>query len=148
MTVKAGFEITGTDDILKVLNDIAPRHAANLMRATVHGIAGKIAADARENAPYLTGTLKKAIKHKRKKSRPEAPVSEVFVEHGNDVKNDGFYWRFQEYGTSGKTSIPERPFIRPAVDRAKANIKELLVSEFGKKLEKALAREAKKKAKK
>jgi len=146
--VKAGFEISGTEDILKVLNDIAPRHAINLMRATVHGIAGKVANDARENAPKDKGVLKKAIKHKRRKSRPEAPVSEVYVEHGNSAKHDAFYWRFQEYGTSGPHANPEQPFIRPAVDGVKANLKEIMVKEFGKKLEKSLAREAKKKAKK
>lgn len=141
----AGFEITGTEDVNKILTQIAPRHARNLMRATIHGVASTIAKDAKANAPEDTGALKKSIKAKRKKSPPDAPVSEVFVEHGGKAKYDAFYWRFVEYGTRSKA---EHPFIRPAAGKARANYKQVLTAEFGKKLEAALKREAKKRAKK
>jgi HK97 gp10 family phage protein len=142
------FTITGVEDVNKILTEIAPKHARNLMRATIFGVAQTIAKEAKLKAPVDTGNLRKAIKAKRKRSPPDAPVSEVIVEHGNSAKHDAFYWRFVEYGTSGKNGQSERPFIRPATDSARATFNETLTKEFGKKLESALKREAKKRAKK
>jgi HK97 gp10 family phage protein len=139
------FAIEGAEDVANILREIAPRHARNLMRATIHGVASTIAKDAAMKAPINTGTLKKAIIAKREKSPPDYPRSSVYVRHGKTQRYDAFYWRFVEYGT--KTGGKERPFIRPARDAAKANFKQTLTEEFGKKLEKALAREAKKTAK-
>lgn len=145
--MKNGFEITGAADVERILKDIAPRHARNLMRATIHGVAGEIAKDAKRNAPKRSGLLKKSIIAKRRKSPPDAPVSTVNVA-GKDPKKLPFYWRFIEYGTGGKNPQPERPFIRPAADKARANFQTVLTQQFGKKLEAALKREAKKRAKK
>ena len=144
--MKNGFTVTGVKEVQDILDNIAPKHARNLMRATIHGVAGTITKEAKINAPKSKGggTLKKAIKTKRKKSHPDKPVSEVRVEHGRGAKHDAFYWRFIEYGTSGKTAQAARPFIRPAADRARATFESVLTKEFGKKLEKLLARESKK----
>lgn len=142
------FEISGVDSVQKILEEILPRHANNLMRSAIHGVASTIAKDAKQNAPHDTGTLRKAIKAKRKKSRPETPTSVVMVEHGGDAKHDAFYWRFVEYGTSGKTAQGERPFIRPARDSAYSRFNEVLTQQFGKKLEAMAIRAAKKRAKK
>ena len=136
-----GFEITGVEEVQKILDDIAPKHARNLMRSTIQGVASEIAKQARRNAPKDTGTLKKSIKAKRKKSPPDRPVSEVYV------KSDAFYWRFIEYGSKGPTAQPERPFIRPASEKIRSNFEKILTEQFGKKLEKKLAKEAKKRAK-
>lgn len=136
------FDIKGVSDVVDMLEKVGPRHSRNLMRATIHGVASEIAKEAKKNAPKDRGTLRKAIKAKRKRSKPERPVSEVRVEHGSNAKNDAFYWRFVEYGTRGKTGHPEHPFIRPAADNARQNFKEILSQQFGKKLEAALKREA------
>lgn len=138
------FEITGSADVQRILDEIAPKHARNLMRATIHGVASQIAKDASSNAPVYQGILKKSIAAKRKKSPPDAPVSDVYVTHGNNAKHDAFYWRFVEYGTKNS---PEQPFIRPAADRARADFDKVIADQFGQKLEKALAREARKKKK-
>lgn len=143
--MKNGFEITGTKDVQRILNDLAPKHAQNLMRATIHGVASEISKDARRNAPKRSGKLRKSIIAKRRKSPPDAPVSTVNV--AGKEKNLPFYWRFIEFGTGGKNPQPERPFIRPAADKARANFQTVLTEQFGKKLEAALKREAKKKAK-
>ena len=146
--MSVGFEITGTSQLVDLLENVGPRHSRNLMRATIHGVASGIAKDARRDAPRDSGKLRKAIKAKRKKSPPAAPTSEVRVEHGNDAKHDAFYWRFVEYGTEGKTGQAAGPFIKPAAEKASANFNETLLKQFGQKLEKALAREAKRNAKK
>jgi HK97 gp10 family phage protein len=129
------FAIAGTDEIKKVLNEIAPNHARNLMRSTIHGIASTIAKDAKQNAPKDSGLLKKNIKAQRKKSPPDAPVSEVLVKNA-------FYWRFVEYGT--RAGRREHPFIRPAKDRAMSNLNAIITEQFGKKLEALLKKQAKK----
>lgn len=141
-------QIAGVEDVQTILDDLIPRHARNIMRATIHGIAQTIAKDAKLNAPIDTGNLKRAIKAKRKRSYPDNPISEVIVTTGKNQKNDAFYWKFVERGTGGSNPQPERPFIRPASDKARANFKKTLAEEFGKKLEAAAIRESKKRAKK
>lgn len=143
------FLITGVDDVQKTLDSLIPKHARNLMRATIHEIASQIAKDAKQNAPQSPGggTLKKAIKARRRKSPPDKPVSEVYVTTGKGVKNDAFYWRFVEYGTSGDRASPEQPFIRPSADKARSNFKSVMTREFGKKLEALAKKDAKKRLK-
>jgi len=152
--------VDGIEALQNTFNNVAPRVARNLMRATVQQIASNIAKDAKINAPVLSGNLKKAIKAKRKKSEPNTPTSVVYIEQGKDSKNDAFYWRFVEFGTRGyskgdgraggngkaKRNIPARPpapFIEPAKKKAQGDMSRMLREEFGKKLEKHLAREAK-----
>lgn len=132
------FSITGTKEIQDILKEIAPKHARNLMRSTIHGIASTIAKDAKENAPKNSGILRKNIKAVRKKSPPDAPVSDVKID------KKAFYWRFVEYGT--RTGIVESGFIRKSVDRANADLKQIIVTQFAKKLEALITREAKKRA--
>jgi HK97 gp10 family phage protein len=139
--------IEGVEDIQKILDEIAPKHARNLMRTTIHGVASEITKLAKKKVPKKTGNLKKAIKTKRKKSHPDKPVSQVYITTGRSAKYDGFYWRFVEYRTGGKTAQKARPFIRPASDYVRANFNKILKNQFGKKLERKLASEAKKGAK-
>lgn len=127
--------IDGIDDVKRVLDRIAPKHAKNLMRATIQGVASEGAKVAKKHAPKRTGNLKKSIKAKRKKSPPDSPVSEIIV------KPDGFYWKFVEYGTK---TMPEHPFIRPASDHLNANFMKIVEQQFAKKLESKLKREARK----
>jgi len=140
-------DVTGVESVQNILNNLAPKHARNLARATIQGIASEIAKDARTNAPRDTGDLRKAIKVKRRRGKPDQPISDVMVEHGRSAKHDAFYWRFVEYGTAGPTGQPERPFIRPAAEKMRANFPAVYREQFGKKLEAMLRRDAKKRAK-
>ena len=141
------FEIEGLKDIQKILDDAGPRHSRNLMRATIQMIASNIAKDAAQRAPKDRGILKKSIKAKPKKSHPTKAISDVIVEHGKGARYDAYYWRFVEHGTQGKGGQSARPFIRPAAEAARANFEKILADSFGKKLEQALAREAKRNSK-
>ena len=141
------FKIDGLKDIQKILDEAGPRHSRNLMRATIQQVASNIAKDAARRAPKDRGILKKAIKAKRQKSHPTRPISDVIVEHGNSARYDAYYWRFVEHGTQGATGQSARPFIRPAAEAARANFEKTLADSFGKKLEQALAREAKRNSK-
>lgn len=138
--------VVGIDEINELLSEIMPKHARNLSRSFIHGIASRVAKEAKKNAPKDTGTLKKSIKAKRRRSPPDKPVSEVIVTR--DSKADGFYWRFVEYGTAGKNPQPARPFLEPAKQTIAGNIEQVAEEEFKNKLAKTIAREKKKAAKK
>jgi len=133
-----GFSIVGVEDVDRILNEVTPRHARNLHRSTVHAIAGEIAKRAKKNAtPHKqSGTLKRAIKTKRRRGRPDKPQSDVVV------NRDAFYWRYLEYGTQ---DAGEHPFFRPAAMDVQSNLQQIMVQQFGKKLEAALRRERRKK---
>lgn len=141
-------KVTGIEDINKVLTEFAPKHARNLSRSFVHGLASETSKEAKKRVPKKTGRLKKAIKAKRRKSKPDQPVSDVIVESGKNAKNDGFYWFFVEYGTGGPVPQPEQPFLRPARDLIEANMPKIAEQQFVKKLSALINREKKKAAKK
>ena len=145
---KDQFEVVGLEEIKKVLTEIAPNHARNLSRALIHGLASTTARESKKNVPVNKGNLKKAIKAKRKRSTPDKPISDVIVEQGKTAKNDGFYWRFVEFGTGGPVPQPEQPFLRPARDYVEANMPRIVDEQFKKKLASAINRAKKKAAKK
>lgn len=131
-------KIEGLDDIEAILGELLPKEARNLNRATIHAVASQVAKDARKKAPRDKGELRKAIKAKRRRPRlPDAPYSDVYVTHGKNAKHDAFYWRFVEYGTVGQ---PARPFIKPAADAVRRDIKQVYRDKFFLKLRARLKR--------
>lgn len=141
-------EVEGIEDINRILGELTPKFAGNLSRAFVHGLASEVTKEAKKRVPKRTGTLKKSIKAKRKRSTPDKPISDVVVEQGKSAKNDGFYWFFVEYGTGGPVPQPEQPFLRPARDLIEANLPKITEEQFTKKLNALIKREQKKAAKK
>ena len=137
--------IEGTDEIEKILARLAPNHAKNLMRSTVHGVASEITKKAKQKVPVDTGNLKKSLKTKRRKGKPGKPVSEVIADTGQGAKNDGFYWYFVEYGT--RDGRPEQPFMRPARDDVFSKLDTVIEQQFTKKLAAAIKRQMKRQAK-
>lgn len=128
-------EIRGLEDVNEMLSKIAPRQAMNIMRATIHGIAGEIRDTARELSPEDKGTLKKAIRTKRGKLTFGKIKSDVMVTRA------AFYWRFLEYG-QGPAGIEYAMFMR-SVEKMKPDLHRIMIEQFGKKWEAALARAAK-----
>lgn len=133
--MKPRVEITGVDDVNELLTKIAPKQAKNIMRATVHGIAGTIRDDAKSFAPKDEGTLKKSIKAKRERGKPGLVVSTV------RVLRRAFYWRFLEYGR-GPDGVEHAMFMR-AIEKYRANKETVFLTQFAKKWEAALKRAAK-----
>jgi len=134
-------EVVGDAEVRNILDNITMYHAQNLLRATVQSIASRIAAEAKKNAPVRTGKLKKSIKAVRRKSPPDRPVSDVTAKGGT---SSAYYWRFVEFGTNHARKQGEQPFVRPAIDLYRANKQAWFSELFGKKLEAALKRAAKK----
>ncbi len=136
--MKPTFTVRGLDDINHLLGQIAPREAKNIMRATVHGMAGQIRNETKKDAPEDSGDLVDAIKAKRRKVRNGIIRSDVIVER------KAFYWRFLEYG-QGPDGV-EHAFVASGVERFNSEMNAFLVTHFGKKWEAALARAARRNA--
>ena len=146
-------EIRGDKEIARILETVVPKEANNLLRSTNLGIAGEIKKKAAANARNRgLPTVSKALKHKRKKSPPEKPVSVVIVEHGGGAKHDAWYWHLFEFGTASRVvktgkfagrlvgRIRETPFIRPARDAIFAKLPQIIREQFQKKLTKRIAK--------
>lgn len=146
MSRQPEIQVIGGDELAKVMKQFIPRVANNLMRATVHGIAGEVSKEAKKRVPKRTGNLRKSIKAKRRRGKPGQPVSDVIAESGSKAKHDGFYWRFVEYGT--QTGVPEQKFMRPARDLIFSKMPTIVEQQFKKKLIAAVNREKKRRAKK
>lgn len=126
---------TGVDSVNNMFRKIAPRQAKNIMRSTIHGVAGTIRDDAKNAMPVDTGVMKKATKARRERVRFGIIRSTVRVE------KSAFYWRFVEYG-QGPNGVEVAMFLR-AVEKFRSNIDRVFTEQFGKKFEAALKRAAK-----
>lgn len=114
----SGFEvtITGIADVNRLLAQIAPNEAKNLMRATVHGLAVDLVKDVRPRMPKLSGDMAAATGAKRERGTRTQIASTV------RVSAKGFQWRFLEYG-DGPDKVEHAMFLktlealRPDLDR-------------------------------
>lgn len=128
--------IRGMEDIDDLLSKVAPNVAYNIMRATVHGVAGQIAKDAKGFMSVDTGTMKKATKPKRERMQGGAITSTVRVGRA------AYYWRFREYG-QGPDGEEDAMFMK-AVAIFRSDMNRIFTEQFGKKWEATLARARKK----
>ncbi len=120
---------------------VSPKVANQLAKATVNGVASKIRKEMRSKAPKDDGTLRKAIKNKRRRGKPDLAVADVRIEHGDGANHDAWYWHIVERGSAKHTA---QPFVRPTIDEMVPQIPMIYREEFGKRLEKKLDRMAKK----
>lgn len=124
--------VTGVADVNRILREIAPNEAKNLLRATVYDMAGQAAKAARADAPDDTGLLQSAIGHKRERGTRTTIAASVVV------ARSAFYWRFLEYG-QGPDRV-EHAFFLKALTAMKSQMERLYLKTFVAKLEKRLAR--------
>lgn len=125
-------EVTGVEDVNRILSEIAPREAVNIMRSTIHGVAGEIRNDAKKEMSEGTGDMKKATKAKRER------IVNGLVSSTVRVSFEAFYWRFREYG-QGPDGEADSMFMK-AVAKFRAGMDAHFIRHFGKKFEAALAR--------
>jgi HK97 gp10 family phage protein len=123
--------LTGADDVRRILDQIGPREAKNIMRATVGDMAAGIRKDARQEAPVDDGDLKRSIKVKRRRVVMGRVRADVVVER------KAFYWRFVEYGTREQS---ENAFFTRALEKFRGQAMDRFLGSFVKKFEARLAR--------
>jgi HK97 gp10 family phage protein len=158
MSVRITVRITGIEQVVKAMKEIGLRQSANVIRNSIHSQASQARDEVRANAPVhpvdvvkykkgegqkitKKGTLKRAIKAKRRK--PEQGNSKfrsnVIVEHGNNVKNDAYYWHMVEYGT---IKMPAQPFIAPVIKKymetAEPAVRQEVIERIEQKLQRAI----------
>lgn len=124
--------IEGVEDVENILRAVGPRHAKNIIRATVHDMAKQVRDDAKDGMPTNEGVMKKETKHKRERAEGTRFRSTV------RVGKRAFYWRFLEYG-QGPDNVAYDFFLRAIVKMRSEMQRRFLVS-FGAKFEAALAR--------
>lgn len=129
--------IRGIEDVNRVLQEIAPREAKNLMRATTADLAKGIAQDAKANAPVDHGDVAAGIKHKRARGDRTTVKAEVVA----NANGTSFHWRFREYG-QGPDGREDAFFLR-ALMKANSEIAQRYLDAFTDKLVRRLARKSK-----
>jgi len=143
-------KLIGFDDLNFYLNNFADKVEKRILKTSLSAGAIVIKKQAKKNAPRRTGTLRKAIKHKRLKGN-RASVR-IFVDRGKKSKNDGWYAHIIEGGARAHKILPRkgkgisiggrvltetdhpgikaRPFMKPAFE---SKYKEAIIS-AGKRL--------------
>lgn len=130
--MKVDMEVTGIDDVERLLSMIGAREAKNIMRATVHDMAKSVRDDARNDMPEREGVMVKSTKHKRERATPSQVASTV------RVGRDAFYWRFLEYG-DGPDGVAYDFFLK-AVLKSRSEMMTAFLVPFGRKFEAAAER--------
>lgn len=96
-----------------------PQKAKSILRASTNDLAADMRKDARRFAPRRSGILRKAIKSKPRRGRPNEIRVSLFVEHGPGAKFDAWWWHFVEFGT---VHHDKHEYLRPAYDITKKQI--------------------------
>lgn len=130
-------KIHGLSDLQKTLNTLMPREATNVLRRTTYGIATKVRDQVKERAPVQSGALKRSIKAKRNKGTKTNISASVIADKSGGRSGRGYHWHFLEFGT---VKMSTQPFINPTVEQMRPQIPGIYREEFGKQLEKQLAK--------
>lgn len=130
-------KIHGLSDLQKTLNTLMPREATNVLRRTTYGIATKVRDQVKERAPVQSGALKRSIKAKRNKGTKTNISASVIADKSGGRSGRGYHWHFLEFGT---VKMSAQPFINPTVEQMRPQIPGIYREEFGKQLEKQLAK--------
>lgn len=140
--------ISGFDAVSDVLKNVAPREAKNILRNTVHAVAGEMRNEMRQYVKETieeTGTLRKAIVAKRERARGNEVASNVTITHGKGQRNDAYYWHIVNYGA---VNTDAKPFIEPVVESMRPRIPGIFTREFSVKYEQLMKRKLRAAAKK
>lgn len=113
----ANMELEGVDEILNKLQSIGS-NVGKLENKALRNAADPVLQDAKGSAPVRTGKLKKGLKITRVKKKEGVKYILVGVDRGDN--SEIFYGKFIEFGTSKMTA---RPFLGPAYQKNKDNIK-------------------------
>lgn len=99
--------------LLKALKKLPFNIQKNVMVGATRASAKVVSDEAKRLVPVKYGRLKKSIGVIKRKSRRGEVTFSVSPRKGG--KNDGFYGRFIELGTS---KMIARPFLRPALEKS------------------------------
>lgn len=127
--------LLGADEVKNMLKDFAPNEARNIMRGTVQ----KVAVQARDLMKIKVKKRTEKLAHTIRALRRRGE-KDVFVSHVR-LGREAPYGIMLEFGTRHTRA---QPFIVPTVEELTPKLSEIYREEFGKQLERALARRANK----
>lgn len=104
-------EILGMDAILKKLKILPERVQKNVLVGAVRASAKPMIKEAKSLVPVESGTLKKSIGIRKRRSKDKKIVRFSVAPL---KKKDGWYAHFVEFGTVKQTA---HPFMRPAFEK-------------------------------
>lgn len=124
--------ITGIADVNRILREIAPNEAKNLLRGTTFDMAktaAEIAARYTPDDPSTgSGDLKGSYKGKRERGTRTTVEASVLV---TNIRRN-YFWRFLEYG-DGPDGVEHAMFAR-ALEEMRPEIGKIYLEAFTKKL--------------
>jgi len=126
-------EIRNAEQVKHILETVTPRVSKNLVRSTVHGVAGEVRDEIKRVAPDDPRTRKGDIK-RTTKSKRERQRGSYF---SSTVRIGAFYWKFLEFGT---VKISARNFVLRSAEKIRPKLPVIFRKQFGSKLEAALKR--------
>ena len=136
--------VDGLAEVEKTLGILAPRESRQLMRRLVVKVAALVRNDVRSAARSVvdrrTGRLFKAIRSKRERGSPDVFEASVTINLKAGGAPTAPHWHFIEFGTVNQRP---RPFIAPTVKEWEPKLGRVYRAEFGKQLEKQLAKRKK-----
>lgn len=115
----ANIELTGVDEILNKLQQIGA-NVGKLENKALKNAAEPVLEDAKATNAFKnrSGKLRKGLKITNVKKKDGMKYILVGVDRGDN--SAVFYGKFIEFGTS---KMPARPFLQPAYEKNKDNIK-------------------------
>lgn len=115
----ANIELTGVDEILNRLQQIGA-NLGKLENKALKNAAEPVLDDAKATNAFKNrnGKLRKGLKITNVKKKDGMKYILVGVDRGDN--SEVFYGKFIEFGTS---KMPARPFLQPAYEKNKDNIK-------------------------
>lgn len=132
-SLRANIEVSGAQDLAKLLRALPAKVAKKILRKALREGAKLIQQEAVARAPVRTGTLRKNIKVRAATRLKRGNIGVQVLAGKGDYLGDVFYASFIEFGhrrgkrKGGKVTrledkreeVPPKPFMRPAFDAAK-----------------------------
>lgn len=118
----ANIELRGVDEILNKLQQIGA-NIGKLENKALKNAAEPVLKDAKATNAFKdrSGKLRKGLKITSVKKKEGTKYILVGVDRGDN--SEVFYGKFVEFGTS---KMPARPFLQPAYEKNKQNIKRII----------------------
>ncbi|AJA49531.1 phage protein, HK97 gp10 family [Clostridium pasteurianum DSM 525 = ATCC 6013] len=127
--MSASFDVDGFESLMSKLQSMG-KEGTKIEDEALQKAAEPILVDAKNSAPVRTGKLRDGLKISKAKKSKDGK----YVLVGTDKKDkDAPFWAtFIEFGTS---KMPAQPFLRPAFEKNKKQVFEIIKEEIAKKVE-------------
>jgi HK97 gp10 family phage protein len=150
-------EFQGLQEFEHVLKNMPQALSRKVINSALIDAAKPMASRAKANVPKKSGTLSRSIKARTAPTRIDVPAVVVGPRYGGPKNQDGWYAHFIEFGVKGigkfktgggkdrkrrqplrrryRADIAPRPFMVPAIEQTKDEVRNRLSSSLAKALD-------------